>query len=107
MTRLPVDGDLSWDLDTVRAILLVHPFYVCPTKEPARLCWLRNTQYLGRNFRIGLKQRQKQREHNDDADSNVHLLIVIISHDDYEGNDNGGNDGNNNHGAAEDNEHLW
>ena len=32
---------------------------------------------------------------------------MIISHDDYEGNDNGGNDGNNKHGAAEDNEHLW
>ena len=71
MTRLPVDGDLSWDLDTVRAILLVHPFYVCPTKEPARLCWLRNTQYLGRNFRIGLKQRQIQREHSDDGDDVV------------------------------------
>ena len=110
MTRLPVDGDLFWDLDTVRGIQLVHPFCVCPTKEPARLCWLRNTQYLGRNFRIGLKQRQIQKEHRDDgddvvqdADSNVHLLIVIMSHDDYEGNNNGGNDGDNNDGVTEHN----
>ena len=110
MTRLPVDGDLFWDLDTVRGIQLVHPFCVCPTKEPARLCWLRNTQYLGRNFKIELKQRQLQREHGDDgdyvvqdADSNVHLLIVIMSHDDYEGNNNGGNDGDNNDGVTEHN----
>lgn len=109
-----MDGDLSWDLDRVRGIRLVHPFCVCPTKEPARLCWLRNTQYLGRNFKIELKQRQLQREHGDDgdyvvqdADSNVHLLILIISLDNYEGNDNGGYDGDNNDGAAEDNEYLW
>ena len=113
MTRLPVDADLSWDLDTVRAIRLVHPFCVCPTKEPVRLCWLRNTQYLGRNFKIELKQRQLQREHGDDGDyvvqdgdSNVHLLIVIMSHDDYDGNDNGRNDGDNNDGAAEDIEDI-
>ena len=86
MTRLPVDGDLFWDLDTVRAIRLAHPFYVCPTKEPARLCWLRNTQYLERNLRIELRQRQIQKEHSDDrddvvqdVDSNVHLLTVIMS----------------------------
>ena len=30
-----------------------------------------------------------------------------MSHDDYEGNDNGDNDGDNNDGAAEDNEYLW
>ena len=71
---------------------------------------MRNTQYLGRNFRIGLKQRQIQKEHRDDgddvvqdADSNVHLLIVIMAHDDYEGNNNGGNDGDNNDGVTEHN----